>query len=1116
MKNFKLTAAALGLVLGLGASVNVDNGLFEQPARAETVSTAKTVQKTFNDQTDFDWTYNTDGTATLSGFNNGTVVSEPFEADIPDTITHDGQTYKVTSIAPYAFWQQNNLIKVVMPKYLITIQDNAFIYHADLQQVDFSKATNLTTIGDQAFFSSGPTDGINLPDSVTTIGNSAFASSQAKSIHFPAKLETIGKQAFASWQGTDPITLPDSLTSLGDGAFIYSKISGVTLPANLKSTGSQTFFSNPNLTKVVLNSNLTQIGSEAFAYDAKLTDVNWQDATSLKTIGDNAFTFDGLNGAVTFPDTLQTIGNQAFLGNKLTAVDFGQNLKTIGDGAFTYNSISNPLVIPASVQSIGSLAFLGNHLTQVSINGTPTVATDSFSYNRITKYAASNATISSGAVQHQTATAFDDSPTLSINSLFNVNFTGTTQSKIAISNLTNNVTYHQDSGTFTIPEATNQFEFDWTLTAANGQVYTGHYTVVHEIPDIRAFNSQIYVGSSWTAQDNFNGATINGKDLELGEGGIQYKVTNAATNEPVDTVDTSKAGKFNVTYSYGTSASRTVTVEALPKASVIYTLSGTQEATYNDTVQSLDISKYSLKLSNGTTFTLENGDIAAKEGNLKDAGTYQIVLTQSGLTRLENAVGSGASITGGSSATFTITPKTVTPTLTGNEAVAYDGNAHKPTAGHYTISLDNGEDYSLKDSDIQIVNQPDGVTQSGTYDVTLSQSGKTDIQKQIGANYQLANVDTKAVFTINKAADAKTVTVRYVDESGKEIHKPQIITGKVGESYDTTTKTYQISMDGYTLNQAKLPTNAKGKLSDKEQTVTYVYTKNTTPSTPSGDTGTATPTPTPGSGSESGSSSSSSSTSSSSDSALESSTPSTSTQQKPLLIAKKGAAVYSLKKIGLYSSKNFSDKARKTWYVSKPRIYRPMFVVTGYTRSSTGKLRYKVRDVNHLTKNRNKTGYITANWQYVRPVYYAAKHTTFTVINPRGVNAYRKVNLTGKVTNYKQGTVLKVKGITHHNLTTRYILSNGQYITGNRKLVQMGRHKQVKTVRAKGAINRYRDVNLSHRSQHYSKKQQKVFKVYGFDYSRGNSVTKHGTLRYRVAGGYITGNAKYVRIIDSK
>jgi hypothetical protein len=40
-----------------------------------------------------------------------------------------------------------------------------------------------------------------------------------------------------------------------------------------------------------------------------------------------------------------------------------------------------------------------------------------------------------------------------------------------------------------------------------------------------------------------------------------------------------------------------------------------------------------------------------------------------------------------------------------------------------------------------------------------------------------------------------------------------------------------------------------------------------------------------------------------------------------------------------------------------------------------------------------------------------------------------------------------------------------------------------------------------------------VFKVYNFDYSQANSVTKHGTLRYRIAGGYITGNAKYIQIV---
>jgi len=75
----------------------------------------------------------------------------------------------------------------------------------------------------------------------------------------------------------------------------------------------------------------------------------------------------------------------------------------------------------------------------------------------------------------------------------------------------------------------------------------------------------------------------------------------------------------------------------------------------------------------------------------------------------------------------------------------------------------------------------------------------------------------------DKAAD---LTVIYQDENGKELHAPQTISGKLGEAYDTTTSQYQPSIDGYTLDESKLPANAKGTLSDQAQTVTYVYTKN--------------------------------------------------------------------------------------------------------------------------------------------------------------------------------------------------------------------------------------------------------------------------------------------------
>ncbi len=229
--------------------------------------------------------------------------------------------------------------------------------------------------------------------------------------------------------------------------------------------------------------------------------------------------------------------------------------------------------------------------------------------------------------------------------------------------------------------------------------------------------------------------------------------------------------------------------------------------------------------------------------------------------------------------------------------------------------------------------------------------------------------------------------------------------------------------------------------------------------------------------------------------------------------AKKHQAVYAVNKIYLYAKPTFNEKQRLAYYTKKPRTNRPMFVVTDYAKSKNGVLRYHVKDVNHQSATAGKTGYITARSKYVLPVYYQKNQSSITVINPKGVNLHRQKNLVNKIKNYKQGTVLKVKRLETHNLTTRFALENGGYVTANRKLVIAGHVKFAKYVQAKGAINRYQDVNLSKMNHHYSKKLQKIFKVKRVVYSRVNDVQHAGTLRYQVAGGYITGNSKYVKVI---
>ncbi|WP_369406567.1 DUF5776 domain-containing protein [Lentilactobacillus kisonensis] len=62
------------------------------------------------------------------------------------------------------------------------------------------------------------------------------------------------------------------------------------------------------------------------------------------------------------------------------------------------------------------------------------------------------------------------------------------------------------------------------------------------------------------------------------------------------------------------------------------------------------------------------------------------------------------------------------------------------------------------------------------------------------------------------------------------------------------------------------------------------------------------------------------------------------------------------------------------------------------------------------------------------------------MINKKGVNVYKNANLTKRVKNYKKGTRLTVKKIVKHNLTSRYQLSNGYYITANKKLIIQGNY----------------------------------------------------------------------------
>lgn len=200
------------------------------------------------------------------------------------------------------------------------------------------------------------------------------------------------------------------------------------------------------------------------------------------------------------------------------------------------------------------------------------------------------------------------------------------------------------------------------------------------------------------------------------------------------------------------------------------------------------------------------------------------------------------------------------------------------------------------------------------------------------------------------------------------------------------------------------------------------------------------PTPTPAAPNSASSSSqvinsTSSETSSSSIAPVVSSSSNGQSNEQPNYAHQQRFIIYTLKKVNLHKSTDFTKKDVIATYQKEPRQNRPLFMVTGYARSSNGRLRYEVKDINKHTKNYGKRGYMTAEANFVKNAYYQSHHSKVKVINQKGVNEYRNSNLTKKLKHYEEGKKFIIKNIVKDGLTTRFVLGNGHFVTGNKKYV---------------------------------------------------------------------------------
>lgn len=254
---------------------------------------------------------------------------------IPVTVEYNSTTYNVVGIGDSAFW-------------------NATGY-----TVSFPNSEYFTYIGDQVFFQTSPNmESITIPASVTHIGKKSFALNEDSipvTIPEDSKLEVIGDQAFANNSAITALDLPDTLTTIGSLAFSKcTSLSSITIPASVTTMETETFdgFYDPNANDGAGNVSFAdgcifKIQDGVFYDDENLIRVlDWQENVvvpeGIKYIGAGAFdTRKVTNEATTlksisFPSTLESIGKDAFLGNKaLENVIIPENVTELGTGAFS-------------------------------------------------------------------------------------------------------------------------------------------------------------------------------------------------------------------------------------------------------------------------------------------------------------------------------------------------------------------------------------------------------------------------------------------------------------------------------------------------------------------------------------------------------------------------------------------------------------------------------------------------------------------------------------------------------------------------------------------------------------------------------------------------------------
>jgi len=334
------------------------------------------------------------------------------DVTIPAVVTMDGTTYPVTTIEGFAFYGCPELTSITIPNSITSVYRYAFSGCNGLTRVDITDLAAWCNIyfetsdanpldkAHHLFVNGSEVKNLEIPYSVTSIGQFAFAGCSAFTSIYLSLTEVIGDFAFSDCSGLSGAVIPETVSSIGRSIFsdcpnieylevertnpyyespdfcsaiiekatntIVMGCKNTTIPYYVQTIGYGAFSGCTGLTSIDIPSSVATIAAYAFDSCTELSTINFSEG--LTTVEKSAFSYCSSLDDVLFPNTLTSIGDFAFYEcDALKSVSLGYSITDIGTHAFIYSSLSS-INIPATVKSIGTGAFQECALTSIKVN----------------------------------------------------------------------------------------------------------------------------------------------------------------------------------------------------------------------------------------------------------------------------------------------------------------------------------------------------------------------------------------------------------------------------------------------------------------------------------------------------------------------------------------------------------------------------------------------------------------------------------------------------------------------------------------------------------------------------------------------------------------------------